>query len=106
MLGADRFIDHISSKEQALHATQRYQRGYSDIDMWNSDLFIANAVVACCDWHIAQSSTSPWHMEKNEWNQILQEIRDGFSRTSTSGAPKPTKRAWKLLRKHFRYFWN
>lgn len=106
MLGADRFIDHLDSVTAAKHATQRYQRGISDIDMWNFDRFFADVIVAGCDWHIANAQTSPWHLEQKQWHSILQEIREGFSRSDSSGAPKPTKRAWKLLRKNYRYFWD
>lgn len=107
MIGADRFVDNLSPDSQKTHATQRYQRGYSEIDMWNGDTLIADVIVAVCDWHIAYGNTSPWHLEKSKWNDILQEIRDGFSaRAEDGGVAYPPKSAWKLLSKHFCQLWD
>lgn len=106
MIGADRFIDHLDDATAKKHVTQRYLHGISDIDMWNFDRFFADVIVAGCDWHLIHAQTSPWHLEESEWHAILSEIRIGFSRVDSSGAPNPPKRAWKLLRKHYRNFWD
>lgn len=108
MIGADRFVNNLAANQQALHATQRYQRGYSDVDMWNFDILLADIVVAACDWYLgdARNTGSPWGAEPNEWRDALTEIRDGFSTRDDAGVPHPPKSAWKLLRKHFRSFWD
>jgi hypothetical protein len=106
MVGADSFVGNLDPGQQSQHATQRYMRGYSDIDMWNFDSFLADVIVAGCDWHIANAKTTPWHLEPGEWVEILQEIRAGFVRRGENLAPDPPKRAWKLLRKNFMHFWD
>lgn len=106
MIGADRFVDALPPAAAAKHATQRYARGISDIDMWNFDVFLADAIVYACDWHMRQGNTSPWHVEKGEWENILNVIRDGFAARDEWGNTNPPKRAWNLLRKNFRYFWD
>lgn len=106
MLGADRFIDHLTAAQQTAHVTQRYRRGISDIDMWNFDTFLADVIVAGCDWMIANGNTSPWKLADEEWHDILAEIREGFSRRGDDGAPKPPKKAWRLLRDNYRFFWD
>lgn len=106
MIGADRFIDKLDAPSQAKHATQRYLRGFSDIDMWNFDRFLADVIVAGCDWCIQHGKTSPWHLPDDQWKAILWEIRDGFAATDGSGAPKPPESAWETLRNNFKHFWD
>lgn len=106
MIGADSFIDGLKPEQQSLHVEQRYARGVSDIDMWNFDVFLADVIVAGCDWYIENARSTPWNIEKGEWDAALREIRDGFASRTSSDAPDPPKRAWKLLRKHFKYFWD
>lgn len=106
MLGADRFIDHLTDKQQKLHVEQRYARGFSDIDMWNADTFIADVVVAVCDWTIANGNTSPWKLADGEWHEILREIRAGFASRGDDGAPNPPKSAWNRLRRNMKYMWD
>lgn len=106
MIGADKFIDELEPHRQSLHATQRYQRGFSDIDMWNFDMFLSDVIVAGCDWMISQGKGTPTILDDGEdWNEILAEIRDGFSGRDI-GAPNTPKSAWKLLRKYFNYMWD
>lgn len=106
MIGADRFVNSLPEASQIKHATQRYRDGISDIDMWNFDSFLADSIVAGCQWHLDNAQTGPWHIDPDEWRVILVEIRDGFAKRDGFGVPKPSKRAWKLLRKNFRYFWD
>lgn len=89
---------------QTRHATQRYLRGLSDIDMWNFDRFLADVIVAGCDWYIENGKTSPWHLPEDQWKTILWEIRDGFA--SGSVEPNPPLSAWEALRDNFKYFWD
>lgn len=106
MIGADRFVENLSPDMASKHATQRYTGGISEIDMWNFDRFLADVIVAGCNWHMVNGQTSPWHLEQKEWHAILTEIRDGFLREDSNGVADPPKRAWKLLRKHYRNFWD
>lgn len=106
MIGADRFMDNKDDAIVKKHATQRYQRGFSDIDMWNFDVFLADVIVVGCQYHIDQGSTSPWHLDYEKWKDILITIRDSFASRDESGAPAPSKEAWRLLRKHFQYLWD
>lgn len=106
IIGADRFINDLEPHRQSLHATQRYERGYSDIDMWNFDGFLADVIAAGCQWMIDEGMTVPCILDDGEdWYVILAEIRDGFS-CREDNAPVPPKRAWKLLRKYFNYMWD
>lgn len=105
-IGADSFINELDDEQQAKHATQRYVQGFSDFDMWNFDSFLASVIVAGCEWHIAKAKTVPAHVDREEWVDILTEIRDGFTRLGGELAPSPPKRAWKLLRKHFVHLWD
>lgn len=106
MIGADRYISNKSDEVATLHATQRYQRGFSDIDMWNLDVLLADVIVYGCQYHIDLGKSSPWHMDNKQWHDTLVTIRNGFARRDVSGAPNPPKKAWKLLRKHFGYLWD
>lgn len=108
MIGADSWITNSDVKNSVAssHATQRYLRGYSDADMWNFDCFLADVIVAGCEWHIENSITNPWKIIQDDWTAILSEIRDGFSRRDSEGMCNPPKRAWKLLRDNFQYFWD
>lgn len=106
MIGADKFINDLDDASQKLHATQRYQRGYSDIDMWNFDVLFADLIVEGCNWMIKHGATSPWKLDPVEWHDILMEIRAGFISRDGNGAPNPSKETWRLLRKHFRYMWD
>lgn len=106
MIGADKFADHLDNATAKKHATQRYQHGYSEVDMWNFDTFLADVIVAGCQWHIDSSHTLPGHLEQEEWKAVLIEIRNGFLLRDSGGAPNPPKSAWKLLRKYYRYMWD
>lgn len=106
MIGADKFAEHLTDKQQRLHATQRYQQGISEIDMWNFDTFLADVIVAGCDRMIAEGNTSPWHLAEGDWHKILKKIRKGFSYRDDLGVPKPSKKAWKLLRDNYKYMWD
>lgn len=105
-IGADSFIAELDDEQQTKHVTERYVRGFSDLDMWNFDSFLASVVVAGCEWHIRNAKTTPAHLDREEWVDILTEIRDGFTCRGEEFAPDPPKRAWKLLRKHFMLLWD
>lgn len=105
-LGADRFVADLDPATVSKHVGQRYAYGISEIDMWNFDKFFADVIVAGCEWHLKFAQTTPWHLERDAWQEVLEQIRDGFSRVDSFGAPNPPKRAWKLLRKHYRNFWD
>jgi hypothetical protein len=106
MIGADRFVNSMTEWQQKRHATQRYESGISEIDMWNFDVFLADVIVAGCERMIAKSSTIPGHLSESEWHAILTEIRDGFTLSRKTGEPKPKKKHWKLLRGNFHYLWD
>lgn len=106
MIGADRFVGNLSPAVQTTHATQRYQRGYSDIDMWNFDVLLADVIVAGCEWTIQHGHGSPWKLAQDDWHDIVRQIRDGFATRNSSGAPQPSKEVWRLLRKNFQYLWD
>ena len=107
MIGADKFVDTLHVDTQKVHATQRYQRGISDIDMWNLDSLIADVVVFGCDWMMANAHSTPWHLEQGQWHAILAQIRDGFScRDDDSGGVNPPDEAWQLLKDNFKYMWD
>ena len=107
MIGADRFIDKLDAPLQAKHAMQRYGEGISEIDMWNFDSFLADVIVAGCNWYIDNALTTPWSLDKEEWDAILVEIRDGFASRDAAGLLKPpSKKVWKLLRDNFQHFWD
>lgn len=105
-IGADKFIHKLNDESQTRHATQRYQRGFSDIDMWNFDGFIADLIVAGCDWMIANGVTSPWKLDEGDWHDILRKIKEGFTYRNEFDVPDPPKDTWRLLRKNFRYMWD
>ena len=111
MIGADRFVNELEPHRQSMHATQRYAQGYSDIDMWNFDGYLADVIVAGCNWMIAREKSSdfftvPPTLDKGEdWLAILTEIRDGFDSRSED-FPDPPDSAWLLLQKYFRYMWD
>lgn len=105
-IGADRFVDDLEAHDQARHATQRYQRGFSDIDMWNFDTFLADIIVAGCNWMIDEAISIPTFVgDLEDWHLILAEIRDGFA-TRKDDAPAPPDSAWELLRRYFNYMWD
>lgn len=105
-LGADSFIHKLDGPLANQHATQRYQRGFSDIDMWNLDVFIADTIAAGCQWYIDNAKLCPFDMELDEWKAILAEIRDGFATRDPNDEPKVPKKAWKLLRNNFHHLWD
>lgn len=105
-LGADKFIHKLDGPLASQHATQRYQRGFSDIDMWNFDIFIADTIAAGCQWYIDNSHLCPWGVEISEWKSILEEIRDGFASRDANDEPNVPKKAWKLLRNNFTHLWD
>ena len=109
LIGADKFVNDLEPDRQALHATQRYQRGFSDIDMWNFDGYLADVIVAGCNWMIDRESSGnftlpPMLDDGKDWVAILTEIRDGF--TAAEDFPDPPDSAWLLLQKYFRYMWD
>jgi len=105
MIGADSFIHTLNPERQTLHATQRYQQGWSDIDMWNGDLFIADVIVAVCRWKRSDKAKSfPTEMTLDEWHMVLKTIEAGFSRCSDEVVPPPE--AWNLLQTYFRNLWD
>lgn len=106
MIGADRFIHNLTDDKQKQHAYQRYAIGISDIDMWNFDTFLADVMVKACDWFIECGSTSPWHLETDQWHDILRSIRDGFSIRNSDGSPNPPPEVFDLMRDNYRYFWD
>lgn len=106
MIGADRYISNKSDEVAKLHATQRYQRGFSEIDMWNFDVFLADVIIVGCQYHIDRPNSVPGHMDQDEWQKTLIKIRNSFARRDWCGAPNPSKKAWKLLRKNFQYLWD
>lgn len=107
MIGGDNFVGNLDPQTQSVHATQRYQRGFSDIDMWNFDCFLADAIAAGCDWMIRNGAGTPAILDNGEdWHAILAEIRDGFAFRDKYTEPNPPKEAWKLLRKYFNYMWD
>jgi hypothetical protein len=106
VIGADKFIKDLTEGQQKTHANQRYSQGLSDIDMWNFDVFLADVIVAGCDWMLENSQTSPWKPGEGDWNAILREIREGFASRDDNDAPNPKKRHWKLLRENFKYMWD
>lgn len=105
-LGADRFIDNLTDDRQKLHAYQRYTQGISDIDMWNFDVFLAEAIVFACDWYMQCGETSPFHLETSEWHRVLKIIRGGFAHRNGNDAPEPPVEAWQLLQEHFKHLWD
>lgn len=105
-IGADKFIDKLNERTQKLHAEQRYTRGFSDIDMWNLDGFIADVIVAGCDWMLANGANYPSKRKPDEWLLILQSIRDGFASRNEFDVPDPPKATWRLLRKNFKNLWD
>lgn len=106
MIGADKFINDAKPDIQARHATQRYLNGVSDVDMWNLDCLIADVIVAGCNWYLENGQTAPWHLPKDEWDEILVTIRDGFAVRNECGAPEPPEPAWECLKHNFRFFWD
>lgn len=107
MIGADRFVHRLCPDHQAQHATQRYQRGWSEMDMWNFDSMLADLVVAACTWQLDCAKTGgPWDVTEDQWKQILLEIREGFSVVDPAGSPRPTMSAWILLMDNFSHMWD
>lgn len=106
MIGGDRFAGKLSHTWAALHATQRYRQGFSDVDMWNFDCFLADVIAAGCQWQIDHGLSAPTGMSREKWVKVLGEIRDGFTAEHGDLFPVPPKRAWKLLRKNFQYLWD
>lgn len=106
MIGADRFVHNLSADLQAKHATQRYQFGVSDIDMWNGDQLIASVVVAVCDWHLREACVDgPWTLPVGDMSALLRAVRDGFA-AGEDGLPKPSADSWAALVKVFEYLWD
>lgn len=103
MIGADKFYNDLSDEQQNLHTHQRYARGYSDIDMWNFDQFLKDIIVAGLTYHIEDCKGFPWTMERDEWKDILKEIRREFHKGFEE---LPSRRAWKLLRRHLPSMWD
>jgi hypothetical protein len=109
MIGADRFVHKLMDARQAQHATQRYTRGYSDIDMWNFDVFLADLIVAGCTWFLSNAphTQGPASMDRSQWLDELMVIRTAFaSRDVFGGMVEPTDEAWALLKRHFGNFWD
>jgi len=106
VIGADKFINELKDEHQKLHATQRYEIGISDIDMWNFDVFFADVIVHACNWHMSCGETSPWHLQTDEWHRVLTVIRDGFAKRNDFDVPEPPEEAWQLLKDNFKHFWD
>ena len=105
MIGADSYIRELTPDRQTLHATQRYSQGWSDIDMWNGDLFIADVIVAVCRWKRSDKAKSfPTGMTLDEWHTVLKTIEDGFSWNWDEVTPSPE--VWALLQTYFRNLWD
>jgi hypothetical protein len=110
LIGADKFVHGLEPHQQAIHATQRYQRGFSDLDMWNFDGYLADVIVAGCNWMLERESSGDFTVpamldDGKDWVEILTEIRDGFD-TKSEDFPDPPDSAWALLQKYFRYMWD
>ena len=108
MIGGDRFVNELSPDLQVMHVEQRYARGFSDIDMWNFDSFLADVIVAGCEWMIRNGNGVPTVLDDgSQWQEILEEIKQGFTRGGGDDPfADPPEMAWKLLRTYFSYMWD
>jgi len=69
-------IDEVITEAKSMK--QRAKRGYSDVDMWNLDEYIAKIVKECCFILAEECHGHPNHLTEKKWKQILLDISFGF----------------------------
>lgn len=110
MIGADKFVHKLVAERQIEHATQRYTRGFSDIDMWNFDVMLADLIAAGCDWFLSSDkchTSGPAGVDTAQWRAALEVIRDEFRGHNAAGhRALPSDEAWELLKAYFPYLWD
>jgi hypothetical protein len=63
---------------KAKWAYQRVTRGYSDLDAWNLNSFVAKVVADVAKGMRENGYGYPADLTEDEWGQILGKIEDGF----------------------------
>jgi hypothetical protein len=93
------------SKRVTMHVYQRLTRVFSDADMWNANLFLADVIAGTADWHFRHNRGFPADITNEEWLDILSGIRDGFTQDDdVDWVPAPW--AWDLFRARFNDLWD
>jgi hypothetical protein len=101
-------------RRYVVHKWQRLTRGYSDMDMWNADGFLADLISATAYWHFAHShgfgglyvERYGWEQGRQRWLEDLLEIYEGFRRGDDDADRHPPDMAWDLLREMFPSLWD
>lgn len=88
------------------HLWQRMTRGFSDFDMWNGNMFLAEMISGTAYWHFAHSMRSFCGVDREEWLDDLLVIVDGFDARDEGGFLAVPDVAWDLLKEHFYGLWD
>lgn len=94
------------SKRVTMHVYQRLARGYTDFDMWNGNMFLADLIAATANWHFTHSMYAACGVDREQWLHDLLVIRDGFEARDEAGFLAVPDEAWHLLKEHFYGLWD
>ena len=67
------FVASLPRKSRVKHRNQRKDRGWSDIDAWNGDLYLSK-VISEMAIHYKAKGIHPFEYTPDEWNKILDDI--------------------------------
>ena len=88
----------------------RATRGWSEVDAWNADLYLAEVIAGMCRWLADNSHGYPQNETPESWRQKLLAIADGFTAPDDicewdewDGPPAAT---WEALRAAFPHLWD
>lgn len=98
------------------HLKQRSERGFSDVDAWAFDTYLATVIVNYCRWNREHNAGWPGCFNDEEaWLEVLGKIEKGFLfytkqydtmiHTGSEGWDQ-FEEAKELFLEYFCYFWS
>jgi hypothetical protein len=102
----EHWLDPRNYVREIISLWQRAFRGYSDCDLWNMDLYVAELISKMAHQLADTTYGYPPDLTPAEWRKILHTIGDGFYPNEDFLGWQPSVGVWDLLRERFRFLWD